>query len=61
VFIPGYDLADRAWTLARRLSLPTLYDAAFLAAAGGQAFWAADARLVASLGADRPDWVKILP
>ncbi len=36
------NLPERAWALARRLALPTCYDAAFLAAAGRHPFVTAD-------------------
>ncbi len=47
-------LADRAWDLAHRFNLPTLYDAAFLAAvelvpAAERAFWTADRQLLAQV------------
>lgn len=60
VFVSGYALAERAWTLARRWNLPTLYDAAFLAAGAEEAFWTADARLVEALGPPLPAWVHAL-
>lgn len=66
--IVGKALAVRAWELAHRYELRTLYDAAMLAcvevAARGQdvvrEFWTADAALVHSLGAEPPATVHVL-
>ncbi len=60
VFISGHELADRAWILARRWQLPTVYDAAFLAAGEEQEFWTADEPLVQALGPAPPGWVHLL-
>ena len=64
VFIPERQLADRAWFLARRWKLATVYDAAFLAAGEEEGeeeeFWTADTRLVQALGSPQPGWVHVL-
>jgi predicted nucleic acid-binding protein len=61
------DVRTRAWELAIRFSLPTLYDAAFLACTelGGhiesaRAFWTADRALIRMLGKERPSYVRLL-
>lgn len=59
-FLGAEATADRAWALAEQWGLPTLYDAAFLAAGEGTGFWTADQRLLADLGDDRPAWVHHL-
>ena len=59
-FLAGEATADRAWALAEQWRLPTLYDATFLAVGEGTGFWTADDRLLADLGAHRPDWVHHL-
>lgn len=61
---PG--LRWRAWDIARQHSLPTLYDALFLActelapASEGIAreFWTADKEFLRRLGSKRPDYVR---
>jgi len=58
----------RAWELAARYSLPTLYDAAFLACTelapapigAVREFWTADETLLRSLGPARPGYVRRL-
>ena len=58
----------RAWELADRYTLPTLYDAAYLACTelapldepGAREFWTADQTLIAQLGARRPAYVHRL-
>lgn len=52
-------LAERAWQIAAERSLPTLYDAAFLATAelapdGPCPFWTADEQLVGALAQKKP-------
>lgn len=52
-------LAERAWEIAAELSLPTLYDAVFLATAelapdGPCPFWTADEHLVGALAGRKP-------
>ncbi len=67
--VAGQALAERAWELARRYDLPTLYDAAWLASVeicgdsgGGTAaeFWTADRALLRALGSPRPPYVREL-
>lgn len=61
-------LKSLAWDIARRYSLPTLYDAAFLACTelvpaaedALREFWTADEELLRSLAADRPPYVHQL-
>ena len=59
-FLPGESLAEAAWAAAERWTLPTLYDAAFLAAGEPGGFWTSDARLLEALGGARPEWVHRL-
>lgn len=67
-YIDTPELRGRAWEIARRFNLPTLYDAAFLAcvesaaAPGGaeREFWTTDEELFRSLGSDRPSYVRWL-
>lgn len=62
------ELRDRAWEIARRYALPTLYDAAFLACieilnandAATAEYWTADAQLLRQLGAAAPSYVRAL-
>lgn len=62
------NLATRAWEIAKRYNLPTLYDAAFMAcvevvpAADGaiRQFWTADSALVRQLGGEKPAYVRVL-
>ena len=60
VFLAGEDTADRAWALAQRWHLPTLYDAAFLAAGEGAGYWTADEDLLRALAPDTPPWAHRL-
>lgn len=60
VFLAHEDLADRAWELARRWRLPTLYDASFLAAGEGSGYWTADEALLAALQPETPSWAHRL-
>lgn len=58
-FLNTDTLAQRAWQLATELSLPTLYDASFPAAAelapdGPCPFWTADEQLVGALAGRKP-------
>jgi len=61
-------MRQRAWEIADRFKLPTLYDAAFLACTelapaleGAQReFWTADAQLLRHLGAEKPAYVRDL-
>jgi predicted nucleic acid-binding protein len=60
-------LQRRAWEVAERYSLATLYDAAFMACTelAGDAgttseFWTADRELVRTLGGQRPSYVREL-
>jgi predicted nucleic acid-binding protein len=58
----------RAWQLAQRHALPTLYDAGFLACtelapesdSAVREFWTADQTLLNSLGSNRPAYVRDL-
>jgi predicted nucleic acid-binding protein len=66
VDLPG--LRVRAWEIAERTELPTLYDAAFLACTevapadepAAREFWTADAELLDYLGVNRPAYVRQL-
>ncbi|MGE5484733.1 MAG: type II toxin-antitoxin system VapC family toxin [Ignavibacteriales bacterium] len=61
-------LLRAAWKIAASVSLPTLYDAAFLAAVevctqhstGAIEFWTADGELVKGLGQHIPEYVRLL-
>jgi len=67
-FVDTPDLRIRAWEIAERFGLSTLYDAAFLAcvevspaaeSAVGE-FWTADRELVRQLGDRKPPYVQQL-
>ncbi len=57
-----------AWEIAERYTLPTLYDAAFLACLevlrrerGNEgAFWTTDRELLRAMGTNRPSFVRLL-
>ncbi len=61
-------LRQRAWEIAQRFGLPTLYDAAFLACTevapapvdAVREFWTADQGLLRSLGQQLPPYVRSL-
>ncbi|MFI5387996.1 MAG: type II toxin-antitoxin system VapC family toxin [Fimbriimonadales bacterium] len=67
-FLDSSEIRERAWELADRYDLPTLYDAAFLACCdltllredSTPEFWTADGRFVQKLGTARPAYVKEL-
>ena len=64
-FVDMEDVRTRAWQLAVEFTLPTLYDAAFLAVAelapgGPHPLWTADERLLTAVGARHP-LVRALP
>jgi predicted nucleic acid-binding protein len=64
-FIDTVQLRSRAWDLAERYGQPTLYDAAYLAgteavAGSSRTFWTADDALLATLGGERPAYVRHL-
>ena len=67
-FVESPSLRQRAWEIARRWRLPTLYDAGFLActelAADGThapaEFWTADTALLRQLGDRKPPYVRSL-
>ena len=67
-FVEAPELRSRSWQLAEYYSLPTLYDAAFLActevAAAPESslreFWTADRHLLKQLGAKRPAYARQL-
>ncbi|ADU50405.1 PilT domain-containing protein [Thermaerobacter marianensis DSM 12885] len=67
-YVESPSLRRRAWEIARRLDLPTLYDAGFfacteLAAAGTGTpaeFWTADTALLRQLGNRKPAYVRSL-
>lgn len=62
------ELRKRAWEIAERYTLATLYDAAFLASTelapvsdgALREFWTSDEELLRALGADRPGYVRQL-
>jgi predicted nucleic acid-binding protein len=58
-FVDSPEMRSRAWQIADQFSLPTLYDATFLACAEltGAQFWTADRTLLRSLGDHRPEYV----
>ena len=67
-YVDTPDVRHRAWELAARYSLPTLYDAAFLACTElapvphvtGREFWTTDAALLRSLTPELPSYVRSL-
>jgi predicted nucleic acid-binding protein len=67
-FIETPTLRTRAWEIAARYNLATLYDAAYLACtevapAGADSireFWTTDETLVRSLGAEVPAYVRLI-
>lgn len=62
-YVGGPELQSRTWEVAARHSLPTLYDAAFLACAeltGAPEFWTADRALIRQLGTPLPPYVREL-
>jgi predicted nucleic acid-binding protein len=67
-YVEAPDLRGRAWEIAERYALPTLYDAAFLACTelasaptvDAREFWTADEALVQSFGASRPPYLRLL-
>ncbi len=60
-FIDHPDLRSKAWAIASKYDLPTLYDAAFLACSErcGAEFWTADQVLVNSLS-PCPEYIRSL-
>lgn len=67
-YIDARELHGRAWEIAERYALPTLYDAAFLACTelapaptgAVREFWTADEELLRSLETNRPSYVRQL-
>ena len=67
-YIEGGALRARAWQIAERYGLPTLYDAAFLACIElapapdvvTREFWTVDKELLRMLQSDRPPYVREL-
>ena len=67
-YIDTLDVRHRAWELAARYTLPTLYDAAFLACTElahvpnvtKREFWTADDTLLRSLAPEPPSYVQSL-
>jgi len=64
-FIDIPELRSRAWDLAEQYGQPTLYDTAYLACTevvegSSRTFWTADDALLATLGGERPAYVRHL-
>ncbi len=67
-YVEDREILPITWEIATKFGLPTLYDAAFLAAAevaakdsqGMVEFWTADRELVKSLGQQLPQYVRLL-
>ncbi|MHB8576640.1 MAG: type II toxin-antitoxin system VapC family toxin [Dehalococcoidia bacterium] len=67
-FVDTPSMRIRAWEIAMRNALPTLYDASFMACAeiapgpddAERRFWTADETLIRALGANRPAYVRHL-
>ena len=67
-YLGGLEVRERAWEIAVSYSLPTLYDAAFLACTEvavapeglSREFWTVDTELLHALGAQRPPYVREL-
>lgn len=67
-FLDSAELRARAWQIAERHGLPTLYDAAFLACAevapappgARREYWTADVQLLSQVGPNRPSYVRRL-
>jgi len=67
-FLDSIAMRQRAWEIARRYGLLTLYDACFLACTelalaepdAERQFWTADRRFVLDLGSSRPSYVRLI-
>lgn len=67
-YVDTFDVRHRAWELAAQYTLPTLYDAAFLACTElapvphvtGREFWTTDNALLRSLTPKLPSYVRSL-
>jgi predicted nucleic acid-binding protein len=64
-FIDTHQVRSRTWDLAERYGQPTLCDAAYLACTeavvgSSRTFWTADDALLATLGGERPAYVRHL-